>query len=51
MHLYRLGELTLYSLTDISLICVPINRVSSNLCIKLCISTSLDPDRNVCRRR
>ena len=27
MHLYRLGELTLYSLTDISLIRVPINRV------------------------
>ena len=25
MHLYRLGELTLYSLTDISLIRVPIN--------------------------
>ena len=25
MHLYRLGELTLYSLTDIPLIRVPIN--------------------------
>ena len=25
MHLYRLGELTLYSLADISLIRVPIN--------------------------